>query len=129
MSKTQHRISAQRVQLSQTLCAKLKTFGNQSVPNPDDVIRLCFENFNRLPTSKSGCRSDKVSRLRYVWSKLNVDFVSLIETQINRSFLRNKDYLHKSMRHNQLAISALSNNKNEFIGRRQQGGPMLAVKV
>ena len=63
-----------------------------------------------------------------MWSKLEVDFISLVETQINPLLLSFKESLHTAMFRNQPATSILSNNTNELIGRRQQGGVMLAVK-
>ena len=76
---------------------KIKCIGNQLVCIPCNKLRIHFKNANGLPTSKSGCNSDKVSILRHVWSKLNVDFMSLVETQISPLLLPNKDSLHTSM--------------------------------
>ena len=80
-------------------------------------IILCFENFNGLPTTKSGCHSDKISSLRHVWSKLNADVIALVETQINTSLLPNKESIHTTMFRNNPATSILSNNTNEIIGK------------
>ena len=63
-----------------TPMCKIKIFGNQLAPKLDDVIMIFFENVNVLPISKYGCHSDKVSMLRYFWSNLNVEFLSLVET-------------------------------------------------
>ena len=107
---------------------KIKSIGNQIVPKSDDVIRIYFENVNRLPTSKSGRHSDKVNRLRHLWSNINVNFTSLVETQINPSLRTKKDSLHATMFENQLATSILSNNKNKLTGRRQKCVVMSVVK-
>ena len=107
---------------------KIKTHGNDLALKLDDVIRMCFENSNGLPTSKSVCHSDKVNTIRLLWKKLNADSISLVETQIKPSFLTNKDSLHTTMFKNQPVTSMISNNKNELTGRRQQGGVMVAVK-
>ena len=104
MTKIQHRISAQRVVLAQSLCAKLKTLSIKLHPNQMMRLGFILKKFNGLPTSKPGCHSDKVSELIHVWSKLNADFTSLVETQINPSLLPNKDSLHATMFLNQRAI-------------------------
>ena len=83
------------------------------------MIRLCIEIANGLPTSEFGFHSDKVNRLRDLWSKLNADFSSLVENQINPSLLTNKDSLHATMlKKNHSVTSILGNNKNELIGKR-----------
>ena len=119
MAKTQHRIPVQRDMLTQILCVKIKNFRNDLAPKLDDMIRMWFENTNGLPTSKSGYYFNKVNKLRNLWSKLNKDFSSLVETQINPSLLFNKDIRHATMFKNQSDTSALSKNKNELIGKRQ----------
>ena len=111
-----------------TPMCNVASIGNQLEYKPDCTSRLCFENFNRLPTSKHGCNSDNVSSLRHVWSKLNVDFKSTIETQIDLLLLPNKDSLHAAMFQNHAAKSMLLNNANKLIGRSQQGGAMTIVK-
>ena len=65
---------------STPLC-KIVTHDNQLSLKSNESIRLYFENVNGLSTSKNGCESDKVKKLRYLWSKLEVDFISLTETQ------------------------------------------------
>ena len=67
------------------------------------MIRLYFENVNGLPTSKSGYHFEKVNKLRHLWLKLNVDFMSLVETHINPSLLNEKDSLYATMFKNQPA--------------------------
>ena len=79
---------------------------------------LYFENTNGLPTSKSGCHSKKINRLRHLYSKLNAEFTSQVETQINPPLLTNKDSFHAKMFKNQPATSTLSDNKNELSSKR-----------
>ena len=76
--------------LTQCLCAKLKPLATNLHLNLDDVIMLYFENMIRLPTSKSGCYSEKNNRLRHLWSKLNTDFTLLVVTQIAMESLEEK---------------------------------------
>ena len=52
----------------------------------------------------------------------------LVEIQTNPLILSSKDSLHISLFYHQPATSTLSNNSNELIGRRQQGGSMLVVR-
>ena len=87
-----------------------------------------FENVNGLPASKSGWNSDKVSRLRHVWSKINADIMSLVETKINQSLLPNTDSLYAIMFLNDRAMSTISTNANELIGKMQQGEVTTSVK-
>ena len=90
---------------------------------------MCFEKVNGLPTSKFGCSLDKVIQLRHIWSKLNADLMSLVETHINKKLFLYTDPIHKIMLRNQLATSMLSDNENELIGRRQQGGAITEAQV
>ena len=76
---------------STPLC-KTVIYGNQLSLNPIDTLSLYFENVNGLPTYKNGFKSDKVKRLRHVWSKLETDVMSLAETQINTSILPKKRF-------------------------------------
>ena len=91
------------------------------------LLGCVFENVNRLPASKTRCHSDKLSRLRHIWSKLNINFILLL-TQINPSLPPIKYYPHAAMLQNNLATSTLRNNMNELIGRRQQYGSMKAAQ-
>ena len=63
-----------------------------------------------------------------MWSKLETDVVSLAETQINPSLLTHKDSLHYALFRHQPASSIHNNNSNELIGKRQQGGIMMAIR-
>ena len=92
--------------------------GNQLSLKPRDTLRLYFENVKGLPTNNSGCKSDKVKKLRHLWSKLEIDVVSLVETQINPSLLTHKDSLHYALFRHQPASSIHNNNSNELIGKR-----------
>ena len=107
---------------------KIVIHGNQHSLKPIDALRLCFENLNGLPTSKNGCKPDKVKKLRYLWLKPETDIASLAETQTNPSILSSKDSLHTALLRHQSATSMLSNNSNEFIGKRQQSGSILAIR-
>ena len=57
-----------------------------------------------------------------------MDFIPLVETQINQSLIPNKDSLHVAIFLNHPAASMLSNNANELVGRRQQGEVITAAK-
>ena len=107
---------------------EIKCIGNRLECKLYATIRFHFENGNGLPISKSEYHSVKVSCLRHVWSKFNVDFMLLVETQINPSLLHNKDSLHASIFQNYEATSMFSSNTNELISRRKQVGAMTIVK-
>ena len=107
---------------------KIPIHGNLLSLKPRDTLRLYFENVNGLPTNNSGCKSDKVKKLRHLWSKLETDVASLAETQINSSLLTHKDSLHCALFRHQPASSIHNNNSNELIGKRQQGGIMMAIR-
>ena len=64
----------------------------------------------------------------HLWSNLETDVVSLSETQINPSLLNHKDYHHYALFRHQPASSIHNNNSNELIGKRQQGGIMMAMR-
>ena len=124
---TGHNPCAKSRAVSTSIC-KIKCIAIKLLCKPNDTIRLYFENANGLPTSKSGCHSEKVSHLRQIWSKLNVDFTPLVKTQINPSLIPNKESSHATVFQNYADTSILSNNTNELIGRRQQGIVMTIVK-
>ena len=112
---------------STPLC-KIPIHGNLLSLKPKDTLRLYFENVNGLPTNNSGCKSDKVKKLRHLWSKLETDVVSLAETQIKPSLLTHEDSLHYALFRHQPASSIHNNNSKELIGKRQQGGIMMAIR-
>ena len=114
--------------VSTPLC-KIETSGNHLAPKPEDAFLLCIENMNSFTTSNTRCHSDKVKRMKHISSRLNAVLISLAETQINPSLVTNKNSLNNSLFTNQHVMSILSNNKNELIGRLQQGGVMAAVRV
>ena len=64
---------------STSMC-ETKRVGNQLECRLDDTIMLYFENVNGLLISKCGFHSEKVSSLRHIWSKLNVDIIPLVDT-------------------------------------------------
>ena len=66
---------------------KIPVHGNHLSLKSSDALRAHFENVNGFPTQSSGYNSDKVKKLRHLWSKLETDVVSLVETQINPSLL------------------------------------------
>ena len=64
--------------------ADIDAFGNKLVIKPDWTIRLLFENVNGLsPDLGYGNISWKYRRLQHVCSRLQVDAMSLVETQLN----------------------------------------------
>ena len=91
-------------------------------------IRLCFENVNGLSQVCNGCQSHKVKKLRRLWSKLDADIMSLVETQINPSFPSYDQSLHHILFRNQLASYIHNNNSNKLLNNRQQGRAMVAIR-
>ena len=109
------------------LC-KLPVCGNNVSLKSSNTIRLHFENVNGLSQVCNGCQSQKVTKLRRLWSKLDADVVSLVETQINPSFPSNNQSLHYALFRNQLASYIHNNNSNELINHRQQGGVLVVIR-
>ena len=103
-------------------------YGNNLSLKPSNTLRAYFENVNGFPYGSTGYNSHKVKKLRHLWSKLDTDVVSLVETQINPSLLRNKDSLHRALFRHQPASSIHTNDSNELISKRQQGGVMMAIR-
>ena len=106
----------------------IKTYGSKLSLKEDDTFRLLFENVNGLPPDMGYCHSSwKYKRLRNIISRLQVDAVSLVETQINPAVvsptfsMRNKLFLQKE------SVSILTNNKQENLGMRQQGGVFTGI--
>ena len=112
---------------STPLC-KIPVHGNNLSLKPRDTLRVYFENVNGFPNKSFDYNSCKVKKLRHLWSKLETDVVSLVETQINPSLLHQKDSLHHALFRHKPASSIHNNNSNELIGKRQQGGVMLAIR-
>ena len=108
MSSTvsQMRIRSENIDVTaKNLCTKSRTGSTPlyKIPIHRDTLRLYFENVNGLPNNSSGYKSDKVKKLRHLWSKLETDVVSLVETQIKPSLLSHKDSLHYALFCNQPA--------------------------
>ena len=82
------------------------------------MMSMHFENLSSLPTVKTGFHSDKLDRIHHLCTKLNVELISLVETQSNPSLISSKDSLHTIMLKNKPYASILSNNQNELIGKR-----------
>ena len=101
----------------------IKTYGSKLALKEENAFRLFFENVNGLPPDMGYCNSScKHNRLRNLTSRLQVDAVCLAETQINPALvpctfsMRNKIFRQKE------SVSILTNNKQEHLGMRQQGG-------
>ena len=101
----------------------IKTYGSKLALKEENTFRLFFENVNGLPPDMGYCNSSwKCNRLRNLTSRLQVDAVCLAETQINPALvpctfsMRNKIFRQKE------SVSILTNNKQEHLGMRQQGG-------
>lgn len=71
-----------------------------------------------------GCCSSswKHNRLRNLTSRLQVDAVCLAETQINPALLPCAFSMRNKIFHQKESVSILTNNKQEHLGMRQQGG-------
>ena len=106
----------------------IKTYGSKLALKEENTFRLFFENVNGLPPDMGYCNSSwKYNRLRNLTSRLQVDAVCLAETQINPALvphtfsMRNKIFCQKE------SVSILTNNKQENLGMRQQGGVFTGI--
>ena len=88
----------------------------------EDNMRFFFENVNDLSPGNSPRDNRKYKRLRNLLHRLDVDYFSLVETQLNLSLLPSILPVHKLLSKNVLTKLILSSNKQEAIDGRQQGG-------
>ena len=92
-------------------------------------VRFYFENVNGLPISHSAWRlSHKHKRLRQIIRRLDIDSVAIDETQINPSLLFNSNIVHDNLFRSEHHADVISNNSNELLRRRKQGGIMLSTR-
>ena len=92
-------------------------------------IRLHFENVNSLPISNRAWKlSWKHKRLKCRLKRLHVDFMSLVETQINHHLLDfTCDVNEKKFRGDQ-HFTMMSNNSKELVAKHQQGRVLVAAR-
>ena len=102
-----------------TPLSKIPAHDNKLSLKPSNTFRTYFKNVNGFPTRSAGFNSHKVMKLRHLRLKLDIDAVSLVETQINPSLLHNKDSLYRALFRHQPASSIHNNNSNDLISKRQ----------
>ena len=92
----------------------MQTVGNALKVKSDGSVRLCFENVNGLsPDLGYSKTSWKYSRLRYVFHRLQVDVISLVETQLNLDLTTSTFSLsNKLFPKHTASMSIASNNKH-----------------
>jgi len=83
------------------------------------VVRIFVENANGLPSSLPHIKvSKKYHKLNYLFHKLDIDIVSLMETQINPELLDCNINITDKIMATDLLVSSLDNSVNELIGAR-----------
>ena len=108
---------------------QIPTFGSPVSSKPPSSIRLYFENVNGLSTDvKSWKRNWKCKKLPYLWRRLNVDLMSLVETQAQPALLDATCNTPSTLFAHETHVTKLSNNSNELINKHQQGGLMSSVR-
>ena len=104
------------------------THGNKLSQKKDNIFRLMFENVNGLPPDMGYCNSSwKCNRLRNIFSRLQVDAVCLAETQVNPVLVPSTHSIRNKLFQQKESVSILSNNNQEHLGMRQQGGVFTGV--
>jgi len=84
---------------------------------------------NGLSTDiKSWKRNWKYKKLPYLWRRLNVDLISLVETQAQPALLDATCNMPSTLFAHETHVTKLSNNSNELINKHQQGGLMSSVR-
>ena len=106
----------------------IKTHGNKLTLKEENTCRLFFENVNGLPPDMGYCNSSwKYNRLRNLISRLQVDAICLAETQINPALVLHTFSMRDRIFQQKESVSILTNNKQEHLGMRQQGGVFTGV--
>lgn len=106
----------------------IKTYGSKLAAKEDNTFRLFFENVNGLPPDMGYCNSSwKYNRLRNLTSRLQVDAVCLAETQINPALVPYTFSIRDKIFQQKESVSILTNNNQEHLGMRQQGGVFTGV--
>ena len=103
--------------------SSIETYGDKLSLKEENTFRLLFENVNGLPPDMGYCHSSwKYKRLRNIISRLQVDAISLAETQINPAVVSSTFSMRNKIFQQKESVSILTNNQNEHLGMRQQGG-------
>ena len=107
----------------------IQTIGNALKVKSDGSVRLYFENVNGLsPELGYSKTSWKYGRLRHIFHRLQVDVLSLVETQLNLDLTTKTFSLRNKLFQNRTAtVSIASHNTYELLGKRQQGGVLTGV--
>jgi hypothetical protein len=106
---------------------KILTLHGSLLPTkPDGIIRLIYENVNRLNNKLAD--NEKVERAKKIHDKLEVDIVTYIEHQLNMRHPRNINGFNQLFQGGETEIwSIVANNVHENIGQRQQRGTSLML--
>ena len=106
----------------------INTYGSKLSQKKDNIFRLMFENANGLPPDMGYCNSSwKHNRLRNIFSRLQVDAACLAETQVNPVLVPSTFSIRNKLFQQKESVSILSNNNQENLGMRQQGGGVACV--
>ena len=104
------------------------TYGSKLSHKQDDTFRLLFENVNGLPPDMGYCNTSwKYKRLKNLTSRLQVDAMCLAETQINPALVPYTFSIRDKLFQQKESVSILTNNKQEHLGMRQQGGVFTGI--
>ena len=106
----------------------IKICGSKLSIKLDNTFRLLFENVNGLPPDVGYCNlSWKHGRLRHVISRFQVDAAYLAETQINLALALCTFSMRDRIFKNKELVSILTNNKQEYLEIRKQGGVFTVI--
>ena len=104
------------------------TYRSKLSHKQDDMFCLLFENVNGLPPDMGYCNTSwKYKRLKNLTSRLQVDAMCLAETQINPALVPYAFSIRDKIFQQKESVSILTNNKQEHLGMRQQGGVFTGI--
>ena len=94
-----------------------------------NCFRVYYENVNEFSISVYNWQSNfKYQKLRKIWKALDIDIISIIETQLNPLLLDHNYNIPSTLFCNEVSIACLSNNRIELIEQRQQYSILTAVR-
>ena len=109
--------------------SSIPTFGSSLSIKDKNTVRVYFKNVNGLNITRKVWKfTYKYRRLRKLWSCLQVDLINVVETKINPSLLAQQQEFKDNLFWSEIHHTIFSNNSNELIGVRQQGGVLFSVR-
>ena len=97
----------------------IPTYGSRLALKLNNTFRLYYENINSFSIDKKSWKfSYKYKYLKYLWRILDIDIISIVETQVNPLLLDSSYNLPETLFQSDSFTANLTNNERELIRRK-----------